>query len=172
MDKDRRQKSCEYAVLVSLLEPESELYNSGIVDVSHRFPKMYVIRPQFFIPIISLLRNASFETLKYKSQVDLMRRENYDITNFENTLAQFKNSVGKNVALAQDRFNDAILEIDKSINHLQKTKDALLLSRKHLLTADSKSQDLTVKKLIKDNPTMEKKFNELKKLNNKKNLNS
>ena len=168
LDKDRRQKSCEYAVLVSLLEPESELYNSGIVDVSHRFPKMYVIRPQFFIPIISLLRNASFETLKYKSQVDLMRRENYDITNFENTLAQFKNSVGKNVALAQDRFNDAILEIDKSINHLQKTKDALLLSKKHLLTADSKSQDLTVKKLIKDNPTMEKKFNELKKLNNKK----
>ena len=119
LDKDRRQKSCEYAVLVSLLEPDSELYNAGIVDVSHRFPKMYVIRPQFFLPIISLLRNASMETLKYKSQIDLMRRENYDITNFESTLEQFKNAVGKNVSLAQDRFNDAISEIDKSITHLQ-----------------------------------------------------
>ena len=162
LDKDRKQKSCEYAVLVSLLEQDSELYNSGIVDVSHRFPKMYVIRPQFFLPIISLLRNASLEALKYKSQIDLMKRENYDITNFESTLSQFKSSVGKNVSLAQDRFNDAISEIDKSISHLQKTKDSLLLSKKHLLTADSKSQDLTVKKLIKDNPTMKKKFDELK----------
>jgi len=133
LDKDRRQKSCEYAVLVSLLEPESELYNSGIVDVSHRFPKMYIIRPQFFLPIISLLRNASMETLKYKSQIDLMKRENYDITNFESTLEQFKNAVGKNVSQAQDRFNDAISEIDKSISHLQKTKEALNLSKKHLL---------------------------------------
>ena len=164
LDKDRREKSCEYAVLVSLLEPDSELYNSGIVDVSHRFPKMYVIRPQFFIPIISILRNASLESLKYKSQIDLMKRENYDITNFENTLAQFKNAVGKNVSLAQDRFNDAISEIDKSINHLQKTKEALLLSKKHLLSADSKSQDLTVKKLTKNNSTMKKKFNDLNKL--------
>ncbi len=163
LDKDRREKSCEYAVLVSLLEPDSELYNSGIVDVSHRFPKMYVIRPQFFIPIISILRNASLESLKYKSQIDLMKRENYDITNFENTLAQFKNAVGKNVSLAQDRFNDAISEIDKSINHLQKTKEALLLSKKHLLSADSKSQDLTVKKLTKNNSTMKKKFNDLNK---------
>ena len=161
LDKDRRQKSCEYAVLVSLLEPDSELYNSGIVDVSHRFPKMYVIRPQFFLPIISLLRNASMETLKYKSQIDLMRRENYDITNFESTLEQFKNAVGKNVSLAQDRFNDAISEIDKSITHLQKTKEALVLSKKHLLSADSKSQDLTVKKLTRNNPTMKKKFNDL-----------
>jgi len=161
LDKDRRQKSCEYAVLVSLLEPNSELYNSGIVDVSHRFPKMYVIRPQFFLPIISLLRNASIETLKYKSQIELMKRENYDITNFESTLEQFKNAVGKNVSLAQDRFNDAILEIDKSITHLQKTKEALILSRKHLLSADSKSQDLTVKKLTRNNPTMKKKFNDL-----------
>ncbi len=161
LDKDRRQKSCEYAVLVSLLEPESELYNSGIVDVSHRFPKMYVIRPQFFLPIISLLRNASMETLKYKSEIDLMKRENYDITNFENTLEQFKNAVGKNVSLAQDRFNDAISEIDKSITHLQKTKEALILSKKHLLSADSKSQDLTVKKLTRNNPTMQKKFNDL-----------
>ena len=162
LDKDRKQKSCEYAVLVSLLEPESELYNSGIVDVSHRYPKMYVIRPQFFIPIISILRNTSMEALKYKAQIDLMKRENFDITNFENTLVQFKNAVGKNVSLAQDRFNDAITEIDKSINHLQKTKEALLLSKKHLLSADSKSQDLTVKKLTKNNPTMKKKFNDLK----------
>jgi len=161
LDKDRRQKSCEYAVLVSLLEPDSELYNAGIVDVSHRFPKMYVIRPQFFLPIISLLRNASMETLKYKTQIDLMKRENYDITNFESTLEQFKNAVGKNVSLAQDRFNDAISEIDKSISHLQKTKEALILSKKHLLSADSKSQDLTVKKLTRNNPTMKKKFNDL-----------
>jgi len=161
LDKDRRQKSCEYAVLVSLLEPDSELYNAGIVDVSHRFPKMYVIRPQFFLPIISLLRNASMETLKYKSQIDLMKRENFDITNFESTLEQFKNAVGKNVSLAQDRFNDAISEIDKSITHLQKTKEALVLSKKHLLSADSKSQDLTVKKLTRNNQTMKKKFNDL-----------
>ena len=161
LDKDRNQKSCEYAVLVSLLEPNSELYNAGIVDVSHRFPKMYVIRPQFFLPIISLLRNASIETLKYKSQIDLMKRENYDITNFESTLEQFKNAFGKNVSLAQDRFNDAISEIDKSITHLQKTKEALILSKKHLLSADSKSQDLTVKKLTRNNSTMKKKFDDL-----------
>ena len=164
LDKDRRQKSCEYAVLVSLLEPDSELYNAGIVDVSHRFPKMFVIRPQFFIPIISLLRNASMETLKYKSKVELMKRENYDITNFENSLEQFKNTFGKNVSLAQDRFNDAISEIDKSISHLQKTKEALILSKKHLLSANSKSQDLTVKKLTRNNPTMKKKFNDLNNL--------
>ena len=164
LDKDRREKSCEYAVLVSLLEPESELYNAGIVDVSHRFPKMFVIRPQFFLPIISLLRNASMEALKYKSQIDLMKRENYDITNFESTLEQFKNAVGKNVSLAQDRFNDAITEIDKSITHLQKTKEALILSKKHLLSADSKSQDLTVKKLTRNNPTMKEKFNDLNNL--------
>jgi len=164
LDKDRREKSCEYAVLVSLLEPDSELYNAGIVDVSHRFPKMFVIRPQFFLPIISLLRNASMETLRYKSQIDLMKRENYDITNFESTLEQFKNAVGKNVSLAQDRFNDAISEIDKSITHLQKTKEALILSKKHLLSADSKSQDLTVKKLTRNNPTMKEKFNDLNNL--------
>ena len=123
---------------------------------------MFVIRPQFFLPIISLLRNASLETIKYKTQIDLMKRENFDITNFESTLDQFKNAVGKNVSLAQDRFNDAILEIDKSISHLQKTKEALLISKKHLLSADSKSQDLTVKKLTKNNPTMKRKFNDLK----------
>ena len=162
LDKDRIQKSCEYAVLVSLLEPESELYNSGIVDVSYKYPKMFVIRPQFFLPIISLLRNASLETLKYKTQLDLMKRENYDITNFESTLDKFKNAVGKNVSLAQDRFNNAILEIEKSISHLQKTKEALLISKKHLLSANSKSQDLTVKKLTQNNPTMKNKFNDLK----------
>ena len=162
LDKDRTQKSCEYAVLVTLLEPDSELYNSGIVDVSYKYPKMFVIRPQFFLPIISLLRNASLETLKYKSQIDLMKRENYDITNFESTLVQFKDAVGKNVSLAQDRFNDAISEIDKSISHLQKTKEALLVSKKHLLSADGKSQDLSVKKLTKNNPTMKKKFDDLR----------
>ena len=159
--KDRSEKKCEYAVLVSMLETDNEFYNKGIVDMSHRFPKMYVIRPQFFLPIISLLRNASMESLKYKSQIDLMKRENYDITNFETTLEQFKNAVGKNVSLAQDRFNDAISEIEKSISHLQKTKEALILSKKHLLSADSKSQDLTVKKLTRNNPTMKKKFNDL-----------
>ena len=148
--------------MVSLLGPESELYNSWIVDVSYKYPKMFVIRPQFFLPIISLLRNASLETLKYKTQIDLMKRENFDITNFESTLDKFKNAVGKNVSLAQDRFNDAILEIEKSISHLQKTKEALLISKKHLLSADSKSQDLTVKKLTQNNPTMKKKFNDLK----------
>ena len=162
LDKDRIQKSCEYAVLVSLLEPENELYNSGIVDVSYKYPKMFVVRPQFFLPIISLLRNASLETLKYKKQIDLMNRENYDITNFENTLDQFKNTVSKNVSLAQDRFNDAITEIDKSISHLKKTKEALLISKKHLLSADNKSQDLTVKKLTKNNPTLKRKFDSLK----------
>ena len=122
LDKDRTQKKCEYAVLVSLLEPESELYNSGIVDVSYKYPKMFVIRPQFFLPIISLLRNASLETLKYKSQIDLMKRENYDITNFESTLDQFKNAVGKNVSLAQDRFNDCLLYTSPSPRDLSTSR--------------------------------------------------
>ena len=134
---------------------------AGIVDVFNRFPKMYFVRPQFFSQIFSLVRNSSMETIKFKSQIYLMKRENFDITNFESTLEQFKNIVGKNVLLAQDRFNDAISEIEKSITHLQKTKEALILSKKHLLSADSKSQDLTVKKLTRNNPTMKKKFNDL-----------
>ncbi len=159
LDKDRNQKSCEYAVLVSLLEQDSELYNSGIVDVSHRYPKMYVIRPQFFIPIISLLRNAAIKSLKYKQELEIERAKKLDITNFESTLSQFKNAVGNNVRLASDRFKDAISGIDKTIKTLEKTKEALLLSEQHLQRANIKSQDLTVKKLTYNNPTMQKEFN-------------
>ena len=161
LDKDRNEKSCEYAVLVSLLEQDSDLYNSGIVDVSHRYPKMYVIRPQFFIPIISLLRNASFKSLKYKRALEIEKAKKVDITNFENTLNQFKNAVGNNVRLASDRFKDAISGIDKTIKQLEKTKEALLLSEQHLQRANTKSQDLSVKKLTYNNPTMRKEFKNL-----------
>ena len=161
LDKDRNEKSCEYAVLVSLLEQDSDLYNSGIVDVSHRFPKMYVIRPQFFIPIISLLRNASLKSLKYKRELEVEKAKKVDITNFENTLSQFKNAVGNNVRLASDRFKEAISGIDKTIKQLEKTKEALLLSEQHLQRANTKSQDLTVKKLTYNNPTMRKEFKNL-----------
>ena len=161
LDKDRKEKSCEYAVLVSLLEQDSDLYNSGIVDVSHRFPKMYVIRPQFFIPIISLLRNASLKSLKYKQELEVEKAKKVDITNFENTLSQFKNAVGNNVRLASDRFKEAISGIDKTIKQLEKTKEALLLSEQHLQRANTKSQDLTVKKLTYNNPTMRKEFKNL-----------
>jgi len=165
LDKDRNEKACEYAVLVSLLEQDSELYNTGIVDVSHRYPKMYVIRPQFFIPIISLLRNASIKSLKYKQELEKEKAKKLDITNFESTLNQFKNAVGNNVRLASDRFKDAIQGIDKTIRNLEKTKEALLLSEQHLQRANIKSQDLTVKKLTYNNPTMKKEF-DLKKNNN------
>ena len=161
LDKDRNEKSCEYAVLVSLLEQDSDLYNSGIVDVSHRYPKMYVIRPQFFIPIISLLRNASLNSLKYKRELEIEKAKKVDITNFENTLNQFKNAVGNNVRLASDRFKEAISGIDKTIKHLEKTKEALLLSEQHLQRANTKSQDLSVKKLTYNNPTMKKEFKNL-----------
>ena len=164
LDKDRKEKSCEYAVLVSLLEQDSELYNSGIVDVSHRYPKMYVIRPQFFIPIISLLRNAAIKSLKYKRELEIEKAKKLDITNFESTLNQFKYAVGNNVRLASDRFKDAILGIDKTIRNLEKTKEALLLSEQHLQRANIKSQDLTIKKLTYNNPTMKREFN-LKKNN-------
>ena len=158
LDKDRNEKSCEYAVLVSLLEQDSELYNSGIVDVSHRYPKMYVIRPQFFIPIISLLRNAAIKSLRYRRELEIEKAKKLDITNFESTLNQFKNAVGNNVRLASDRFKDAILGIDKTIRTLEKTKEALLLSEQHLQRANIKSQDLTVKKLTYNNPTMKREF--------------
>ena len=161
LDKDRNEKSCEYAVLVSLLEQDSDLYNSGIVDVSHRYPKMYVIRPQFFIPIISLLRNASLNSLKYKRELEIEKAKKVDITNFENTLNQFKNAVGNNVRLASDRFKEAISGIDKTIKQLEKTKEALLLSEQHLQRANTKSQDLSVKKLTYNNPTMRKEFKNL-----------
>jgi len=163
LDKDRTEKSCEYAVLVSLLEPDSELYNTGIVDVFHRHPKMYVVRPQFFIPIITLLRNAAMNSLQYKSELALVRAQNIDITNFENELDTFKNAFAKNYDLASRRFQTAIEEIDKSIDHLQKTKEALLGTDRNLRLANDKAQDVTIKKLTRGNPTMASKFDELKK---------
>jgi hypothetical protein len=162
LDKDRSEKGCEYAVLVSLLEPDSELYNAGIVDVSYRYPKMYVIRPQFFIPIITLLRNAALNSLKYKTELALVKSQNIDITNFENQLEGFKEAFGKNYDLASRRFQTAIDEIDKSIDHLQKTKDALLGADRNLRLANDKAQDVTIKKLTRGNPTMAAKFAELK----------
>lgn len=163
LDKDRNEKGCEYAILVSLLEPNNELYNGGIVDVSHRYPKMYVIRPQFFIPMITLLRNAAQNSLKYKAELALMKAQNIDITNFENELDKFKDSFGKNYDLASRKFQTAIDEIDKSIDHLQKTKDALLGTDRNLRLANEKAQDITIKKLTRNNSTMAEKFEELKK---------
>jgi hypothetical protein len=162
LDKDRKEKGCEYAVLVSLLEPDSELYNTGIVDVFHRFPKMYVVRPQLFIPIITLLRNAAMNSLKYKSELALVRAQNIDITKFENELETFKTAFAKNYDLASGHFQKAIAEIDKSIDHLQKTKDALLGTDRNLRLANDKAQDVTIKKLTRGNPTMASKFAELK----------
>ncbi len=162
LDKDRNEKGCEYAVLVSLLEPESELYNSGIVDVSHRYPKMYVVRPQFFIPIITLLRNAAQNSLKYKSELAMVKAQNIDITNFEEELDAFKTGFARNYELASKKFKTAIEEIDKTIDHLQKTKDALLGSENNLRLANNKADDLSVKKLTRGNPTMAAKFDELK----------
>ena len=162
LDKDRTEKGCEYAVLVSLLELDSELYNSGIVDVSHRYPKMYVVRPQFFIPIITLLRNAAQNSLKYKTELALMKAQNIDITNFENELDAFKTGFARNYELASKKFKTAIEEIDKTIDHLQKTKDALLGSENNLRLANNKADDLSVKKLTKGNSTMAARFAELK----------
>jgi hypothetical protein len=164
LDKDRTEKNCEYAVLVSLLEPDSELYNSGIVDVSHRYPKMYVVRPQFFIPIITLLRNAAQNSLKYKTELALVKAQNLDITNFESELDDFKTGFARNYDLASKKFKTAIEEIDKTIEHLQKTKDALLGSENNLRLANNKAEDLSVKKLTRGNPTMAAKFSELKNL--------
>jgi len=162
LDKDRTNKNCEYAVLVSLLEPESDLYNKGIVDVSWRYPKMFVVRPQFFIPIISLLRNASLDALQYKREVELMRRQDLDITTFEHDLEVFKEGFFKNFGDASKRFEDAVAAIDKAIADLQKAKEKLLVSEKHLTAANNKLEDLTVKKLTRKNPTMKAKFDELK----------
>jgi hypothetical protein len=162
LDKDRIEKQCEYAVLVSLLEPESELYNSGIVDVSHRYQKMYIIRPQFFIPMITLLRNAAQNSLKYKTELAVVKAQNVDVTNFESELDEFRNGFSRNYELASKKFKTAIQEIDKTIDHLQKTKDALLGSENNLRLANNKADDLTVKKLIKNNPTMAAKFTELR----------
>ncbi len=161
LDKDRTEKRCEYAVLVTLLEAENELYNTGIIDVSHKHPKMYVIRPQFFIPIITLLRNAAMNSLKYKAELALVRNQNIDITDFEENINKFKEGFAKNYQLASSKFKTAIEEIDKTIDHLQKTKDALLSSENNLRLANNKAEDLTIKRLTRGNPTMTAKFAEL-----------
>lgn len=162
LDKDRNEKGCEYAVLVSLLEAENELYNSGIVDVSHRYPKMYVVRPQFFIPIITVLRNAALKSLQYRSELAKVREQNIDITKFENQLDDFKNAFGKNWRLASDGFEEAINRIDEAIKDLEKTKDALYKSARNLRLANDKAEDLTIQRLTRDNPTMAARFNEIK----------
>ena len=161
LDKDRTEKGCEYAVLVSLLEPESELYNSGIVDVSHRYPKMYVVRPQFFVPLITLLRNAALNAMKYKSELALVRSQNVDITKFETQLDEFKTAFGRNWRLASEGFEEAVKRIDEAIRDLEKTKEALHKSANNLRLANDKADDLTIKKLTRGNPTMATKFAEL-----------
>ncbi len=161
LDKDRNEKGCEYAVLVSLLESDNELYNSGIVDVSYKYPKMYVIRPQFFIPMITLLRNAALNSVSFRRQLAEVRNQNLDISRFEDDINDFKERFGYNYRLASERFQDAIKEIDKTIELLQKTKKSLLLSENNLRLANDKAQDLTVKRLVRKNPTMAQKFAEL-----------
>ena len=161
LDKDRREKNCEYAVLVSLLEPDSEYYNSGIVDVSHKFPKMYVIRPQFFIPMITLLRNAALNSLKYRQELEIIKNQNIDISHFEENMNEFKEKFARNYELASKKFQTAIEEIDKTIDHLQKTKDALLSSENNLRLANNKAEDLSIKRLTRNNPTMTAMFAQL-----------
>ena len=162
LDADRRKKGCEYAVLVSLLEPDNELYAAGITDVSYRFEKMYVIRPQFFIPLITLLRNAALSSMEARRELALVRQQNIDVTNFEESLEDFKDKFGRNYRLASDRFAKAIEEIDKTIEHLQKTKENLLGSERNLRLANDKAEALTVKRLVRGNPTMQAKFEELR----------
>lgn len=162
LDKDRREKKCEYAVLVSMLEADNELYNSGIVDVSYRYEKMYVIRPQFFIPLITILKNAALNSLSYRQELAQVRNQNVDVTNFEENLNAFKEGFSRNYRLASEKFSLAIEEIDKTIDHLTKTKNALLSSENNLRLANNKADDLSVKKLTKNNPTMQAKFAELK----------
>jgi hypothetical protein len=161
LDKDRNEKKCEYAVLVSMLETDSELYSTGIVDVSHKYEKMYVVRPQFFIPIITLLRNAAMNSLKYKAELAQVKNQNIDITNFEENINTFKEGFAKNYELASRKFKIAIEEIDKTIDHLNKTKEALMSSENNLRLANNKAEDLTIKKLTKGNPTMQAKFEEI-----------
>lgn len=161
LDKDRREKNCEYAVLVSLLESDNELYNSGIVDVSYKYEKMYVIRPQFFIPMITLLRNAAFNSIRYRQELALVRSQNIDITHFEEDMNDFKDKFSRNYRIASEKFKKAIDEIDKTISHLQKTKEALMSSENNLRLANNKAEDLSIKKLTRNNPTMASKFAEL-----------
>ena len=162
LDKDRKTKNCEYAILVSMLEPESELYNAGIVDVSYKYPKMYVVRPQCFIPIITLLRNASLNASKYKNELMIARNQSIDVTNFENSLLDFQDKFNKNYNLASQRFNSAIEEIDKTIDHLNKVKEGLLGADRNLRLANDKAQDLSIKKLTRNNPTMKEAFDKVK----------
>ena len=162
LDKDRKTKNCEYAILVSMLEPESELYNAGIVDVSYKYPKMYVVRPQCFIPIITLLRNASLNASKYKNELMIARNQSIDVTNFENSLLDFQDKFNKNYNLASQRFNSAIEEIDKTIDHLNKVKEGLLGADRNLRLANDKAQDLSIKKLTRNNPTMKEAFDKAK----------
>ena len=162
LDKDRNEKKCEYAILVSMLESDNELYNNGIVDVSHKYKKMYVVRPQFFIPIITILRNAALNSMQYKEELAIIRNQNIDITNFEEKINDFKTGFARNYDLASRQFKTAIQEIDKTMNHLQKTKEALLSSVNNLRLANSKADDLTIKKLTHGNPTMKAKFDGLK----------
>jgi hypothetical protein len=162
LDKDRNEKGCEYAVMVSLLEPDSELYNTGIVDVSHRYPRMYVVRPQFFIPIITVLRNASMKSLAFKSELAHVKAQNLDITRFEEQLDDFKTTFGRNWRLASDGFEEAVKRIDEAIKDLEKTKEALFKSANNLRLANDKAEDLSIKKLTRGNPTMAEKFNDLK----------
>jgi hypothetical protein len=171
LDKDRIEKKCEFAVLVTMLEAESELYNTGIVDVSYKFPKMYVVRPQFFIPIITLLRNAALNSMKYKAELALMRNQNIDITNFEDKINAFKEGFARNYDLASRKFQTAIEEIDKTILHLQKTKEALLSSENNLRLANNKAEDLSIKRLVHGNPTMKAKFDGLNSNNSEPHLN-
>ena len=163
LDKDRREKNCEYAVLVTMLEADNEFYNTGIVDVSYKYPKMYVVRPQFFIPIITLLRNAALNSLSYKRELEVMRNQNIDITHFEEDINDFKEKFSRNFRLASEKFQKAIEEIDKTIDHLQKTKEALISSENNLRLANNKAEDLTIKRLTKGNPTMAEKFAEIEK---------
>ena len=165
LDKDRKEKNCEYAVLVSMLESDNDFYNSGIVDVSYKYPKMYVVRPQFFIPIITVLRNAAMNSLQYRAELEVIRNQNIDITHFEEDINDFKDKFSRNFRLASEKFRKAIDEIDKTIDHLQKTKEALLSSENNLRLANNKAEDLTIKRLTRGNPTMAEKFAQLKKDN-------
>ena len=165
LDKDRKEKKCEYAVLVTMLEADNEYYNSGIVDVSYKYPKMYVVRPQFFIPIITVLKNAALNSLQYRHELELVRNQNIDITHFEEDINDFKDKFSRNFRLASEKFRRAIDEIDKTIDHLQKTKEALLSSENNLRLANNKAEDLTIKRLTKGNPTMAAKFAELEEKN-------
>ena len=162
LDKDRKEKNCEYAVLVSLLEIDNDYYNDGIVDVSHKYDKMYVIRPQFFIPIITLIRGASLKSLEYKQKLIEIKNQNIDISNFEENINSFKEGFSRNYRLASEKFKKAIEEIDKTIDHLQKTKDALISSENNLRLANNKADDLTIKRLTTNNPTMSKMFENIK----------